>query len=211
MKKLRSLTSVLAAFAIVWGFALNATESNEEAVVVDLETTAVAVDESENTNESIAASKALELGKAFGELATTLAGFALETSDSILDQAIDEQVDAQWSAKIVKYDADNDNALTLEEMQSIPPEESEEEEFKSLSLNEQQELVKSRFAEMDINADGKVTVEEVKELMQSARQEMKDAFDAIDLTLLGSDQELVNGSATGESANESPTEDLNAD
>ncbi|MCY4143921.1 MAG: EF-hand domain-containing protein [Gammaproteobacteria bacterium] len=211
MKKLRSLTSVFAAFAIAWGFALNANESNEEAVVVDLETTAVAVDESENTKESIAASKALELGKAFGELATTLAGFALETSDSILDQAIEEQVDAQWSAKIVKYDADNDNALTLEEMQSIPPEESEEEEFKSLSLHEQQELVKSRFAEMDINADGKVTVEEVKELMQSARQEMKDAFDAVDLTPLGSDQKLVNGSATGESSNESDSEDLNAD
>ncbi len=210
MRNLRTLTSVFAAITIVLGFALNANESNDEEDVVDLATTTVAVDESENTEEALAASKALELGKAFGELATTLAGFALETSDSILDQAIEEQVDAQWSAKMAKYDADNDNALTLEEMESIPPEESDDEEFKSLSLHEQQELVRSRFAEMDINADGKVTVDEVKELMQSARQGMKDAFDAVDLTPLGSRQESVNDPATDVSANE-PAEVLIVD
>ncbi len=206
MKTLDFVATASVALGLTLAISLSANESVESEDAVDLTTNGSTDDAELGEAATSAATSALELREAFAGVLLELAGFALETSDSILAEEI-ERVGTQWTSKISKYDSDSDNALTLKELGSVPPLDSDDEHFKSLTRQEQQEAIREQFAELDTDSDGKITVEEVKKKMHEARQQIKDAFDTVDLTLFSNDGEASRDQASEESANDDIAEE----
>lgn len=209
MKTLDFVAAASVALGLTLAISLSANESVESKDAVDLTTNGSTDDAELGEAATSAATSALELREAFGGVLLELAGFALETSDSILAEEV-ERVGTQWTSKISKYDSDSDNALTLKELGSVPPLDSDDEHFKSLTRQEQQEAIREQFAELDTDSDGKITVEEIKATLHAARQRLKDAYDEFQLTLLSNDGEAGLDQASDVSRNKATSDDVRA-